>query len=206
MDENRSSAPGTLLVVCPHCETTNRLSRDRLADGPKCGHCKGQLFPGRAFALTAANFDRHVGGDVPLVVDFWAPWCGPCRMMAPAYEEAAARVPPGIHLAKLDTEAEPVIASRFGIRSIPTLMAFRNGREIARQSGALIPALVAVDLWAAKGRSLAALAAQSQVQVRTRKDHLIRGCRGIAADQHAHQVHSGPAREILLGHALAALL
>src|SRR5438128_6200188 len=78
--------------------------------------------------------------------------------------------------------------------------------EVARQSGALIPALVAVDLWAAKGRSLAALATQSQVQVRTRKDHLIRGCRGIAADQHAHQVHSGPAREILLGHALAALL
>ena len=126
-----------LHVACPHCGTTNRVARDRLADGATCGNCKKPLFPGHPFALTSADFARHVNGGAPVVVDFWAAWCGPCRMMAPAFEQAAARVAPGVHLAKLDTEAEPAIASQYDIRSIPTLIAFRNGREIARQSGAL---------------------------------------------------------------------
>ena len=122
-----------LHVVCPHCHTTNRLPRARLDQGAKCGHCKQPLLEGHPFELTKAGFDRHLAkDDLPLVIDFWAP----CRMMAPAYTEAAAQLAPDVRLAKLDTEAEPDIAARFGIRSIPTLIAFKSGREVARRSGA----------------------------------------------------------------------
>jgi len=125
-------------IVCPHCGTTNRLPRERLADAPACGKCKQTLFDGHPVALTDADFDRHVGkSDIPIVVDFWAAWCGPCKMMAPQFARAAQELEPAVRLAKLDTEAAQGIAARYGIRSIPTMIAFKGGREIARQSGAM---------------------------------------------------------------------
>jgi thioredoxin 2 len=125
-------------VVCPHCTTTNRVPEGRLADRPTCGRCKGALFLGKPLNFTAVDLDKHLTrGDLPLVVDFWAPWCGPCRVMAPAFEQAAVQFEPRLRLGKVNTEAEPGLGSRFGIRSIPTLVVFRKGREVGRQAGAV---------------------------------------------------------------------
>ena len=129
----------TLHIVCPHCHTTNRVRADQLASAPTCGQCKQPLFTGHPVALPdEASFDKHVArSQIPVLVDFWAPWCGPCRMMAPAYEQAAALLEPRMQLAKVDTEAVPALGTRYNIRSIPTLALFVGGREVARQAGAL---------------------------------------------------------------------
>ncbi|MGD8207186.1 MAG: thioredoxin TrxC [Thiohalocapsa sp.] len=128
----------SLLVVCPHCDAVNRIPSARLGDGPSCGQCHKALFSGRPLALDEGRFERHIQrGDLPVVVDFWAPWCGPCRMMAPAFEAAAVRLEPHVRLVKVNTEEAQGLAMRFGIRSIPTLALFRAGREVARQAGAM---------------------------------------------------------------------
>ncbi|RKQ53270.1 thioredoxin [Vogesella indigofera] len=143
------NTPTALHLACPHCHALNRVPASRLADGPNCGQCHQPLLTGQPLELTVDHAERHISrNDIPVVVDFWAPWCGPCQMMGPAFAQAAAALPQ-VRFAKINTQTETTLGQRFAIRSIPTLILFVGGREIQRQAGAMDAA--SIQRWIAAG-------------------------------------------------------
>lgn len=129
------SAPA--LIPCPACNGLNRIPSERLGDAPRCGRCKSPVLPNAPITLNQASFAAQLKGDLPLLVDVWADWCGPCKAFAPVFDQAARQLAGRVRLGKLDSQAEQGLAGQLGIRSIPTLILFKDGREVARQSGAL---------------------------------------------------------------------
>ena len=125
-------------IVCGQCGKINRLPAERAATKARCGSCHQPIFSGHPIEADELAFDRHLAhNDIPVLVDLWAPWCGPCRAMAPMFERAAQQLEPGVRLLKLNSDKAPAVSSRFGISGIPTLLLMRGGREIARTSGAM---------------------------------------------------------------------
>jgi thioredoxin 2 len=125
-------------IVCPHCGGVNRVERTRLSDRPRCGRCKQELFSLTPTQLTADNFDTALfRNEIPVVVEFWSPSCGYCKMMAPIYQQAAAQLEPLFRLAQVNTQTDPMIAGRFGVQGVPTTIIFKNGKEVARRTGAM---------------------------------------------------------------------
>ena len=146
---SNEAPPDARHIVCPHCDAVNRVPLAKLAQGPACGTCGKALFTGVPLELSSARFEKHVArSQIPVLVDFWAPWCGPCRSMAPSYAQAAMQLEPQFRVVKLDTEQARELAARYAIRSIPTLALFKNGREVARQPGAMDAA--GIVAWARK--------------------------------------------------------
>jgi thioredoxin 2 len=128
----------SLHIVCPHCDAVNRVPSDRLSAQPTCGKCTRALFTAQPVELDGARFMKHINrNDIPVLVDFWAPWCGPCRAMAPAYEQAARQLEPEMRVVKVNTEDARDVAAQYAIRSIPTLAVFKHGQELGRQPGAM---------------------------------------------------------------------
>ncbi len=131
-----------LQIGCPHCAALNRVPEERLADGAKCGKCGNPLITGQPVEATDLTFANQAEKtQVPVVIDFWAPWCGPCQQFAPTFSQAAAELSPNVRLVKVNTEENPNLAARFGIRSIPTLLVMKNGQEVTRVNGAMPPAM-----------------------------------------------------------------
>lgn len=133
-----------MVVPCAHCDALNRIPRERLADSPKCGVCGEKVLRNKPLELVGASYAKQIKGDLPLLVDVWASWCGPCRQFAPVFDLAAGELEGVCRLAKLNSEQEQQLAGQLGIRSIPSLILFKNGKEAARQSGAMpLPQLLA---------------------------------------------------------------